>query len=85
MDEKYLRDHLDLLSQEVENLPLDDSARDRLNALIADLEPHEEAGSKPPGHVIENIDNMVAHFETEHPTVTGVLNNILITLSNMGV
>jgi hypothetical protein len=85
MDEKYLRDHLDLLSQEVENLPLGDSARDRLNRLIADLKPHEEAGSKPPSDVIENIDNMVVHFETEHPTVTGVLNNILITLSNMGV
>jgi hypothetical protein len=85
MDEKYLRDHLDLLSKEVENLPLDESIRDRLSTLIAELEPHEEAGSVPPDDIIENIDNMVVQFETEHPTLTGVLNNILVTLGNMGV
>lgn len=85
MDDKYLRDHLDLLSKEVKELPLDETARERLNTLIAELEHHGEADSVPPGHVIENIDNMVTNFEAEHPTLTGVLNNILVTLSNMGV
>lgn len=85
MNEKYLREHLDLLAEEIESLPLDETARVRLKALIAELEPHEQAGSIPPGDVIDGIDGMVSQFEAEHPTLTGVLNNILVTLSNMGV
>ena len=85
MDNKQLREQLDSLARELESVEVDETVREQLNVLIAELEVHEQAGSVPPDSMPDTVRQMVSHFEVEHPTLTGVLNNILVSLGNMGV
>ena len=88
MTEHALRDSVESLRQEIEQLPDGDSAnRERLESLIADIENRLENPDDVELHdeLIENIQNAVTHFEVEHPTATGVLNHIMVTLGNMGI
>ena len=43
----------------------------------ADLSDHKDA--------LGNLRTAVEHFETEHPRATAILNDIMVTLSNMGI
>ena len=36
-------------------------------------------------HVVGSVREAIEHFEVEHPTATGILNHIMVTLSNMGI
>jgi hypothetical protein len=36
-------------------------------------------------HLVEDMKEAVSQFEVEHPTLTGVLNELMVTLSNMGI
>jgi hypothetical protein len=38
-----------------------------------------------PGSMVEQVDGLVSSFERDHPTVAGILNNIMLTLTSMGV
>ncbi|HCX86768.1 MAG TPA: DUF4404 domain-containing protein [Gammaproteobacteria bacterium] len=87
MAEKSLKTLVDQLRAEVAQLPASDqSARDRLNALIADLEA-QLATPDAQGHdtLIRNVQDSIRHMEVEHPRATGVLNHIMMTLGNMGI
>ena len=35
--------------------------------------------------LMQNLRDAVSHFETEHPRATAILNDIMVTLSNMGI
>lgn len=63
------------------------SSRDQIESLIHDLETHLESG-KPQdwsADMTTRLRNEIEQFETEHPQVTGILNNIMVTLSGMGI
>lgn len=84
MNEQQLRDQLQQLMQAVEALPVDAEQRATLEKLIADIEsqlhlPDDE------GSLVDQVDSVVSAFEVEHPRIAGILNNIMITLGNMGV
>jgi hypothetical protein len=58
----------------------------KLTALIRDLERHlENAPTDGHGPMIERLDDAVELFEAEHPAITGILNGIMTSLSNMGI
>ena len=87
MDQQQLREHLDQLSNAIEGMQVADEEKNKLGNLIVDIEKqlaeplieHESHG------LVEQVDGMVSSFERDHPTVAGILNNIMVTLTSMGV
>jgi len=56
----------------------------RLRALIADLE-RELAPTAAPRELSQGLRERIETFEVEHPRVTAILNDIMVTLSNLGI
>jgi hypothetical protein len=84
LTDSQLHHDLQQLTNEIKDLPLEEEAIARLTGLVEDLEAHGAAESAP-AHLLDNLKSQISSFESEHPTLTAVLNNILVSLSNMGV
>lgn len=88
MSTDELHEPLEQLRAEIKKLGEDDVAiKRRMKRLVADLERKLEA-SEDSGHepqLIEHLRQNVERFEVEHPRLTGVLNQIMGSLSNMGI
>lgn len=88
MPTRKLRESLDALRGEIEDLAgRGDPSRERLETLVADIERHiddpdDDAGRE---NLLENMREAIEQFEVEHPSATGVLNHIMVTLGNMGI
>lgn len=88
MERQQLREYLDQLNSAIGNLDASDKDKSRLTGLIAEIELQLNEPilvTDDPQTLIDQVDNMVTTFEQEHPRVAGILNNIMVTLSNMGV
>jgi hypothetical protein len=87
MERESLHRSLERLRSEVDALgPTDGQVKARLNGLIGDLE-HQLSHMEDAEHratVIGRVRELIEHFETEHPAITGVLNHIMVTLSGLG-
>ncbi len=76
------------LRAEIDNLDeAGPEALERLSALHAELEqrlahPREDNQDET---FIESLKAGIETFEVEHPRATGILNQVLQTLSNMGI
>jgi hypothetical protein len=58
----------------------------RLEVLLDELEDKLEATDDANHlHLVEDMKQALSQFEVEHPTITGVLNQLMVTLSNMGI
>lgn len=88
MDNEQLRDSLEQLRAEINQTGADgQEARRKLNDLISDI---EHGLDNPDDHehratVVASMNDAIAQFEVEHPRATGILNHIMVTLSNMGI
>ena len=62
-------------------------ARQRLAALVDEIEQALGGLETAADHasILERLKHQVEVFEVEHPRVTNILNDILVTLSNMGI
>lgn len=88
MEEQQLREHLEQLADAIADMSASSEEKERLSGLIADIEQQLNAPlleQEDTGSLVEQVDNMVSSFEADHPTVSAILNNILVTLSSMGV
>ncbi len=87
MDQQQLRQHLDQLSNAIDGLPTSDEDKNKLNELIVDIERQlAQPLLEGEAHSLaEQVDSMVSSFERDHPTVAAILNNIMVTLTSMGV
>ncbi len=88
MSEEKLRDLIDQLRDEIGALPTEDiDARTRLGGILAELEQQlEDDGSGEPAEgVMAAIQDTVHQIEARHPDATTLLNNIMMTLANMGI
>ena len=58
-----------------------------MNRLVAELEGQLEVDAEEEhlGALAESVRNYVEQLEVEHPRMTGVLNRILVGLSNIGI
>jgi hypothetical protein len=88
VDQQQLREYLDELNAAIDESHASSSDKDRLAELIAEIEMQLddnllEAGD--PQTLADQVDVVVSSFEQEHPAVAGVLRNIMLTLSSMGV
>tara|TARA_Y100000294_G_scaffold65043_1_gene61527 strand:+ start:686 stop:952 length:267 start_codon:yes stop_codon:yes gene_type:complete len=88
MPEQTLRDLIGQLRAEIDQLPpTDEAARNRLTQLIADLEARLSEPAEAADHdsLVGSVQESIRQLEVEHPRTTGVLNHIMMTLSNMGI
>ena len=88
MSDEKLRESVEALRSELDRLEAGDlAARERLDALIAGLEAHmNEPGDHEHHHsLVGDLRESISHFEVSHPGTTAVLNNIMVTLGNMGI
>ncbi len=88
MSEQKIHECLQGLRDELEHLQGDDSQiRERVSGLITDVEQQlvEDAYQRQNPPLMESINNTIEQYKVEHPAVTGILNQIMMSLSNMGV
>lgn len=88
MTDIKLKEELERLREEVNNIAADDDeARAKLDLLISDIEKKLEAPADEAHHndLIQGIRDAIGQFESEHPRATAILNDIMITLGNMGI
>jgi phosphoenolpyruvate synthase/pyruvate phosphate dikinase len=75
------------LRREIEGLgDQNPELRIKLEALLNELEDRLEATDDENHlHLVENMKETVAQFEVEHPRMTGILNDLMVMLSNLGI
>ncbi|MCX7113006.1 MAG: DUF4404 family protein [Candidatus Methylumidiphilus sp.] len=86
MSEQKINDALGALREEGERLDSPE-ARERLTNLVENIEQNVDYTGVSEGHqdLVEDVKEAIVHFEVEHPSVTGILNEVIMTLSNMGI
>jgi predicted transcriptional regulator len=88
MSKQKLHNDLKKLRNEINNIAAEDTeSRDKLNQLISELEIQLENpdGDVQDQGVLTSVKEAIEHFETNHPRATAILNDIMVTLSNMGI
>ena len=88
MPDDRLRQSLSELRSELERLEAEEAqVRERLDALIAGVEMHlaQPADSAQQQSLVEDVRQSISQLEVSHPRTTAILNEIMVTLGNMGI
>lgn len=88
MTDKDLQHKLEQLRAEIDKVaPEETQARERLDTLLGEVEKaiDTESEDEIDDNLVENIREAISQFETAHPRATAILNDIMVTLSNMGI
>lgn len=83
-----LHKSLEALQTELDKLEgSDEEIRDRAARLIVDIERQLEnpEDTEQKDSLLEKIPKLIDQFEVEHPRITGIMNRIMMTLSDMGI
>ena len=88
MTDKEIVQALADLRAEIEHLDQADTPTgERLEELVSRLE--EQLTSAQLGqhqlHLVDDIKDAITEFEVEHPRLTGILNDIMVALGNLGI
>jgi archaellum component FlaC len=88
MSKNILKKQLADLKSEINRLKENDKiTREKMSGLISEIE-HMITNPEDSEHksaLIENLKNHIENFEIKHPDLTGVLNRIMVMLSNIGI
>jgi seryl-tRNA synthetase len=80
-----LNEKIASLKKELEQLPVEDNAaKDHINELIKEIE-NTSSTTEEKNFIIDKIKSSIDRFETDHPRATAILNDIMVTLSNIGI
>ncbi|MDD5035742.1 MAG: DUF4404 family protein [Methylococcaceae bacterium] len=88
MTEQKISAALEELRREIENLEVGDpEAKEKLNSLVENIEENLDysGASQEHQHLLAEMKETVTQFEVAHPRITGILNEILMSLSNAGI
>ncbi len=88
MTKNNLRDDIEKLRNEIESLSAEEGTpKEKLEMLLQDIESglETEEQNKNQSELLVGLKESVNHFETEHPRATAIINDIMVTLSNMGI
>ena len=83
-----LQKSLQALQTELDKLEgTDEEIRNRAARLIVDIERQLENpdDTEHKDSLLEKIPKLIDQFEVEHPRITGIMNRIMMTLSDMGI
>jgi plasmid replication initiation protein len=84
MHEK-IHEKITSLKNELEQLSVsDNNAKEHINEIISEIENLNDT-TEVKDATIDKIKSSIDRFETEHPRATAILNDIMVTLSNMGI
>jgi hypothetical protein len=87
VEKQQLRDYLEQLNAAVEDSSALAADKSKLSELVSNIEQQldEPVWQTEPQSLTEQVDELISSIETEHPSVASILNNIMVTLSSMGV
>ena len=88
MSKQKIHECLQGLRTELNHLQSDDQqVQERVNGLIAEVEQQllEDEHRPQNPSLMESLNNTIEKYKVEHPGVTGILNQIMMSLGNMGV
>lgn len=85
MSGKQLREQLEQLREQLARLPIGDARKDQLQTLVGQIEMELNGEGETDSSLREQVERAISSFEAEYPTLTGILNRILVSLSSMGV
>lgn len=90
MTKEKLDKHLNELHEEIKNTdPEKSESQEVLDSLLDNiqtvLEHPGDASFKHHRILLENLSDSITHFEVEHPTLTTLINNVIMTLNSMGI
>jgi len=86
MSEQKINDALDALREEGDRLDSSE-AKERLTNLVDNIEQNVDYTGLSVDHqdLVEDVKDAITHFEVEHPSITGLLNEVMMTLGNIGI
>lgn len=87
-DDKELEELMMRLYIKVETLTAEGVDTNELAHIVAEIRRElEERGSKVENHdsLVDSLRAQIEKIESEHPSATRILNNILMKLSSMGI
>ncbi len=88
MNNIKLQHELERLRKEVNEVTSNnDDVKEKLNLLISDIEKKLDKPTDEDHHnnLVQGVKDAIGQFESEHPRATAILNDIMVTLSNMGI
>ncbi len=88
MTEQKINDALGELRKEIEQIEIaNPEAKERLTSLVENIEQNLDLSGSSEEHqdMVEEVKDAITHFEVEHPHITGILHEIMMALSNMGI
>jgi len=85
MRSKVNEDLIKLREQIAELDTTDRETKTKLESLVADIENQLENAEDDSDDLRGQLEQTISRFEATHPTITGVLNRIMVALGNMGV
>lgn len=87
MTDKKLQDTLAQLRAEIEKLDsVNESDKERLESLITKIRNTANPDDAETGDDLQDvITENITKFEASHPRLTAIMNDIAVTLSNMGI
>lgn len=88
MSDEQLRQSLKELRSELERLEAEEAQiRERLDTLISGVETRLDKPEDVEHHqsLVQDIRQSISQFEVSHPRATAILNQIMVTLGNMGI
>ncbi|MCC6491531.1 MAG: DUF4404 family protein [Pirellulales bacterium] len=89
MDKKRVLEALDTLRVELADAQLDPASRAALEQAAADVERQlqrdEQLGREQTASMSGRLQGALLGFETEHPQITGAVNQVAAALANLGI
>ena len=87
MSREQLQQSITKLRAEIDALaPNEAHHRERLGRLVTDIEAQlGDAVDDNSASVLASLNDQISEFEVEHPRITAILNDVMVTLSNLGI
>jgi hypothetical protein len=87
MAEKEVSEALFTLRREIEQLDgTNPELSQRLEGILNELEDRMEATEDNDHlHLVDDMKDALTQFEVEHPRLIGVINDLMVSLSNLGI
>jgi seryl-tRNA synthetase len=84
--QENLNDKIADLKKELDHISFKDTeSKEHIDEIIKEIESASEELSNDHNFLIDKIKTSIDRFETEHPRATAILNDIMVTLSNIGI
>jgi len=88
MSNEKLRKSIKDLRAEIDRIDARNAAtKDKMEQLLGELEDHLDhpTDSENFRKLIDKVESLIAEYEVKHPRISAALEEILVTLSTMGI